>query len=63
MTYLRFAIAGVWLGLTASGCGLISSDVTNFDLTLPEKSFSVDASGWQVNEQQTDTFLEMSCLS
>lgn len=63
MTYLRFAIAGVWLGLSGTGCGLISSDVTNFDLTLPDKSFSVDASGWDVDQQAADQFLDMSCLS
>ena len=45
----------------ASGCGLIDSDVTNFDLTLPDKQFSVDASGWQVNQMAADTFLDMSC--
>lgn len=63
MTYLRFALVGVLLGSSATGCGLISSDVTNFDLTLPDKSFSVDASGWQVDQQAADTFLAMSCLS
>ncbi|HEY5947478.1 MAG TPA: hypothetical protein VIV40_18370, partial [Kofleriaceae bacterium] len=42
-------------------CGLIDSDVTNFDLTLPDKAFSVDASGWQVNQMAADTFLAMSC--
>src|SRR3982751_609609 len=58
MTYLRLCLV-----LAVSGCGLISSDVTNFDLTLPEKSFSVDAAGWQVNQQQADAFLGMSCSS
>jgi hypothetical protein len=56
MTYLRLCLV-----LAVSGCGLISSDVTNFDLTLPEKPFSVDASGWQVNQQAADTFLNTSC--
>jgi hypothetical protein len=56
MTYLRLCLV-----LAVSGCGLISSDVTNFDLTLPEKAFSVDASGWQVNQNAADTFLNMSC--
>jgi hypothetical protein len=57
MTSLRICLGALLL----SGCGLISSDVTNFDLTLPEKSFSVDASGWQVNQQAADTFLGTSC--
>lgn len=56
MTYLRlFALALV------SSCGLIDSDVTNFDLTLPDKAFSVDASGWDVDQMAADTFLNMSC--
>lgn len=62
MTRLRFAFVGVLLASGATGCGLISSDVTNFDLTLPDKSFSVDASGWQVDRQAADQFLAMSCL-
>ena len=59
MTYLRLFLGAALL----SSCGLIDSDVTNFDLTLPDKAFSVDASGWQVNQQAADTFLNMSCSS
>lgn len=44
-----------------SGCGLISSDVTNFDLTLPEKQFTIDADGWQIDQQQADALLGTSC--
>ena len=44
-----------------SGCGLISSDVTNFDLTLKPKAFTVDTSSWQVSQQAADTFLNTSC--
>ena len=60
MSYLRLCVGALVL---SSGCGLISSDVTNFDLTLPDKSFSVDASGWNVNQQAADAFLAMSCGS
>jgi hypothetical protein len=56
MTYLRFCLLAL-----VSSCGLIDSDVTNFDLTLPDKAFSVDASGWQVDQMAADTFLAMSC--
>jgi hypothetical protein len=56
MTYLRVCLLAL-----VSSCGLIDSDVTNFDLTLPDKAFSVDASGWQVNQTAADTFLDMSC--
>jgi hypothetical protein len=56
MSYLRFVVA-----LVVSGCGLIDSDVTNFDLTLRDKAFTVDASGWQVNQSAADQFLMMQC--
>jgi hypothetical protein len=51
------------LGAGSVGCGLISSDVTNFDLTLPDKNFTIDATGWQVNQQQADVLLSTSCSS
>lgn len=60
MSYLRLCVGAVVL---SSGCGLISSDVTNFDLTLPDKTFSVDASGWNVNQSAADMFLKMDCGS
>jgi hypothetical protein len=44
-----------------SGCGLISSDVTNFDLTLPEKQFTIDADGWQLDAKQAEALLSTSC--
>jgi hypothetical protein len=46
-----------------SGCGLISSDVTNFDLTLPDKNFTVDTSSWQIDQNQAKTFLMTSCAN
>jgi len=51
------------IGLCTTGCGLISSDVTNFDLTLPDKNFTVDATSWQVDQQQADTLLSLNCSS
>lgn len=57
MTYLRLLAAS----LLIPACGLIDSDVTNFDLSLRDKQFSVDASGWQVNQQAADQFLAMDC--
>jgi len=59
MTYLRLYLAGIAL----SGCGLIDSDVTNFDLTLPDKQFSVDADGWDVDQSAADVLLAQSCSS
>ncbi len=58
MTYLRLAPL-----LLAGGCGLVSSDVTDFDLTLPDKTFTIDAMSWQVNSQQAQAFLATSCAS
>lgn len=54
-------VLGFVLSLGLAGCGLISSDVTNFDLTLPDKKFTVDASSWQVDGAQANAYLEMDC--
>lgn len=61
MTYSRLYLCVGALVLAGTGCGLISSDVTNFDLTLPDKNFSVDASGWNVNQTAADLYLGQTC--
>jgi len=62
--YVRLGVGAV-VGLTAlcslAGCGLISSDVTNFDLTLPDKKFTIDTGRWQVDQTATDHYLTQSC--
>lgn len=60
MSYLR--LCAVLSFVSGGGCGLISSDVTNFDL-LDSKSFTIDASGWQVDQSQAQTYLSTSCAS
>lgn len=45
--------------LSMAGCGLIDSDITNFELLLPEKEFTVDTSQWQLSEDAT--FPEIPC--
>ncbi|MBC7973455.1 MAG: hypothetical protein H7138_00615 [Myxococcales bacterium] len=60
ITNLRTAI-GVVLGAALAGCGLISSDVTDFDLTLPDKKFTIDVDGWSVDDANAATYLERSC--
>lgn len=62
MTNLSMCLSTALLVAT-SGCGLISSDVTNFDLTLPDKNFTVDATKWQINQQQADAVLMTNCSS
>jgi len=49
------------LALGMSGCGLIDSDVTNFDLTLPAKSFTIDATSWQVDQTAATALLSTNC--
>src|SRR5690348_10285839 len=61
MPYLRYCAGMVALAL--SGCGLISSDVTNFDLTLPDKSFSIDTASWQVDPTAAMAFTSTTCDS
>lgn len=57
MLCLEARLAAAVLGLSlAAGCGLISSDVTNFDLMLPDKKFTIDASGWQVDTTKGNLF-------
>lgn len=54
--------SGVALALLLStGCGLISSDVTNFNLDLPSKEFSVDAASWDISDQDAQALLATDC--
>jgi hypothetical protein len=54
MLCLNAHLAAGVLGFSlVTGCGLISSDVTNFDLMLPDKKFTIDASGWQVDTNKS----------
>ena len=61
--YLRIAALGLGVGLSLAGCGLVSSDVTNFDLTLPEKKFTIDSGRWQVDQTKANAALSLSCSS
>jgi hypothetical protein len=52
----------VLAALSASGCGLISSDVTNFDLAAFDKSFTIDADNrWQIDPSLADALLATPC--
>lgn len=64
MTYLRLCTAVLAVGLGGlGGCGLISSDVTNFTLKTQDKTFTVDTARWNVNQTAADTYLNQSCAS
>jgi hypothetical protein len=54
---VRYALGAIAL----SGCSLINSNVTSYELDLPSKSFSVDTSGWQVNQSAADAYLDKNC--
>ena len=41
-------LALAFAALSASSCGLIDPDVTDFNLKLPEKSFNVDTADWML---------------
>ncbi|HEU4732139.1 MAG TPA: hypothetical protein VFT22_29795 [Kofleriaceae bacterium] len=60
--YLCGGIALV-AGVLFAGCGLISSDVTNFDLSLPPKNFTIDTGRWTVDSTAATTFLGTDCSS
>ncbi len=61
MTYLRLCTAVLAVGL--GGCGLISSDVTNFTLKTQDKTFTVDTSRWTVNQTAANAYLMQSCAA
>lgn len=45
------------------GCGLISSDVTDFTLKTQTHMFTVDASSYMVNQTAANAYLGQSCAS
>ena len=61
MTYSTMRMGSIAVAALLGSCGLIDSDVTTFDLTLPDKQFTIDATGWQVNQTQADALLSQSC--
>ncbi len=46
--------------LVQSGCNLIDPDITHFDLSLPEKDFTVDTTQWGLADQ--GTFPTIDCM-
>lgn len=60
---MSFAVRHALGVIALSGCSLINSNVTSYDLDLPAKTFSVDTSGWQVNQTTADAYLDKSCAT
>src|SRR3954471_1280051 len=58
MTYLRSCMF-----LLIGGCGLISSDVTDFTLKTQTHMFTGDASSYMFNQTAANTYLGQSCAS
>jgi hypothetical protein len=46
--------------MMTAGCGLIDSDITNFDLSLPDRSFTINTEQWNV-DSSTTTFPDIPC--
>jgi hypothetical protein len=57
---LRLA-AGLVIGVSLASCGLISPDVTDFDLTLPDKKFTIDIGTWPVDGPAARSYLMEAC--
>ncbi|MEZ4402847.1 MAG: hypothetical protein R3B06_22695 [Kofleriaceae bacterium] len=49
------------LALPLGGCGLVDSNITNFDLALPDKTFTIDAANWSL--MNADQFVSQSCTT
>ncbi|MBK9029957.1 MAG: hypothetical protein IPL61_01235 [Myxococcales bacterium] len=47
------------LAVPLAACGLVDSNITNFDLALPEKTFTIDAGDWSLNN--ADQLVSTQC--
>lgn len=56
----RLAFAAILLG---AGCGLIDSNIADFDLSLPEKELTVDTSDWMLTDQTTVPAVDCSGMA
>ena len=52
-------VVGVTAAILLAGCGLVDSNITNFDLYIKDKMFTVDTSQWQL--QGVDQYTSASC--
>lgn len=56
------AIAAVAAAATV-GCGLIDSDITQFDLSMPERTFTVDTEQWELSSDPTFPSIDCSAMA
>ena len=63
MTNLTLRVGALVAIAMGAGCGLIDSDVANIDLSLPDKNFTIDASGWDVDPAATMALTSTSCAA
>ena len=54
-----FLVAALAVPLVA--CGLVDSNITNFDLALPDKSFTIDADNWSL--MNADQLVATTCTT
>jgi hypothetical protein len=47
---LRCCLFACAVAVLGGGCGLIDSDIADVDLSLPDKTFSIDADQWPLDE-------------
>jgi hypothetical protein len=56
---LRRFVTAVILATLFAGCGLVDSDITNFDLFVRDKDFTVDTEQWEL--QGVDQLVSTDC--
>jgi len=59
---IRLITAGL-VAVLASACGLIDSNITDFDLSMPEKTFTVDTASWNLTSDATFPAIDCSSMA
>jgi len=50
---MLFRFSFLLLAALSAGCGLVDSDVTQFDISLPQKTLSVDTAQWELTSMSS----------
>ena len=59
---MRLFLCVLVVGLFGSGCGLIDSDITNFDIALPDEELTIDSADWQLSGDETLPAVDCSAM-